>query len=271
MLQRLGKLSRRKYSYPSFINHCGLSSSHYRPDLLYGEHKILNEVLCVLRSSGFIPVRPHRIQNSIFLLKLVMDIDSIIPFQYRLAFGLTFFFIFGLYDWVKNPQNPTRVREYGFLASCALISVIFAIFHDLITFNISYEYFEIAKDLGKDLKFFPKVVILAAKASYWVGLIVGIILVIANNPRKRLEPLPYKTLYRYLVYPFVSAITMALLGVLTAYSVFPYFTANGGEQVLKYPMRFEIVAFIHWGTYIGGAIGAVVGGVQILKNRIRVP
>lgn len=186
---------------------------------------------------------------------------------YRFIFGLSFFIIFAIVDLIKNPQNPTRAKEYGFFASTCLLASLFAILHDLITFNISKEYFEIGKGLGKIQYFFPSVAILAIKGSYWVGIIVGILFLVMNNSSPRYPQLLYKKLYQILLTPFYFSIVFAFISYILSFYFFPTVTKNISS--IKEPKLFENVIFIHYGTYLGALIGTIVGLFQIKLLRIQ--
>lgn len=188
------------------------------------------------------------------------------PLKYRLVVALSIFFILGVRDWIKNKENPKRAKEYLFVLSLSILSMVFALLHDFITYNLSSEYFIFAKDLGENLSYFPDIVLLAVSASYSVGIVIGIMFLIANNPYKEYKQLNYHELYRYLKYPFISAIVTAIIAFFISGFAFPYFS-KFGLGILKYPKNFEAVAFIHWGTYIGGALGGIFATFKIIMKR----
>ncbi len=193
-----------------------------------------------------------------------IDVTSI---SFRLSIGLTIFLILGVRDYLKNREDPKRAKEYLFIAGCSIASIVYAIIHDCITFSISIEYFAIAKDLGEDVKLFPDVVLLATKASYWVGIIVGLVLVVANNPFKNYKQLTYTELAKQIPLPLMAALIFGFLAYFIPDLTEPVFS-KGGEEILKDPENFERVAFIHWGTYIGGLLGLVVTALKVLRKRI---
>lgn len=176
----------------------------------------------------------------------------------RILIGVTIFLLLGAFDILKNRDNPKRAKEYGYLFSLALISTLFAIIHDLITFNISVEYFEVAKGLGANISFYPEVLTLAVKASYWVGIVIGVVFIIVNNPKEGIPQLPYIELYKKLIFPLVGALIFALIMAISS-PYLPAYFSKGGEGILKDLMNFNRVAYIHWGTYLGGFAGALVG------------
>lgn len=192
--------------------------------------------------------------------------SEIINSPYRFIFGISFFVIFGLIDYIRNPSNPKRAKEYLFFASVSLLTVLFAIFHDFFTFNISQEYFEIGKGLGKGVIFFPNVLILAFKGSYWVGLVIGALFLIINNPSKIWPQLSYQNLYKLLLWPLLFSIGSAVIAYMLSFYFYPTFT-KGAEKLLIAPKDFEHVLFIHYGTYIGALIGTLLSLYKIRTLR----
>lgn len=172
----------------------------------------------------------------------------------------------GLYDFKKNPRNPKRLKEYLFIASISIIASAFGILHDFVTFSISREYFTIAKRLGDGIKFSPDIVKLAVSATYWVGIVVGVVFVILNNPKDSVPQLRYSKLYRKLGIILGAIITSSTVGFVVSYVASPYFSI-GGESFLKDPQAFEQVAFIHWGSYIGALIGLLISAYKIFQLR----
>ena len=192
-----------------------------------------------------------------------IDVTSI---SFRLSIGLTIFLVLGIRDYLKNKEDPKRAKEYLFITGCSIASIIYAIIHDCITFSISFEYFAIAKELGNDVKLFPDVVLLATKASYWVGIIVGLVLVIANNPFKNYRQLTYTELSKQLPFPLLTAVVFGFLAYYIPDLTEPLFS-KGGEGILTDSNSFERVAFIHWGTYIGGLLGLIIAAAKVILRR----
>lgn len=186
--------------------------------------------------------------------------------KYRLIFGLVFFLIMGIRDYLKNPQDPKRAKEYLFITLTTILAICFAILHDFITFNISKEYFSIAKELGDTVKFYPDILVLAITASYWVGIIIGVVFVVSNNPSKTLPQISYGNLAKVSFIPFTTAILTACLAFALSKIIAPIFSKNG-IHIIYDPAAFESVAFIHWGTYIGALLGLIVSVFIIRKKR----
>ncbi len=197
--------------------------------------------------------------------------ESTLP--YRIAGALVFFGFLGIRDWVRNPEHPTRVREYLFLVVSMLLAIVYGIVHDHITATISVDYFLNAKGLASDPRSYRVAVsILAIKASYGPGVLAGALMLIANNPSPGKPQLSYAHLLRYCVYPVMGAAICALvLGPLT---VVVGRASWLGDAALAYAPadragRFLAVWGIHAGSYAGAALGTVLAVVKVLHRRKR--
>ena len=54
-------------------------------------------------------------------------------FPYRVAFGLIVFGALGAIDRIRNPRNPTRLREYGFLFGVTGAVMLYGLLPDAVT------------------------------------------------------------------------------------------------------------------------------------------
>jgi len=197
-----------------------------------------------------------------------MDALAVIfPLQFRIIAVVAIFSFLGYRDWRKNPTNPTRLKEYLFLLSLAGIGTFYGVVHDLITVCIFLEYFIYGKGIFLELfGFYLRTSWLAVKATYWVGLIVAVVFLVANNPSKTRKQLSYTKLYRHLAFPLITSIFFVILvGTLFYFDVF----GMGAEDIseMKSPGRFMLVWGIHHGSYIGGLVGVVIGGLAIFRQR----
>jgi hypothetical protein len=190
-------------------------------------------------------------------------------YPYRVLAGALFFLTLGALDRYRHPENPRRAKEYLFLLFAMTAAVVYAIVHDQVTVTISPEYFL----TGKDLLFDPRplrwaVTVLAAHAAYGPGLLVGAALLIANNPSRKREQLPYRPLVRLALVPLGAAIAVAVLGGV-AMSFDPLheradLIAFVGKPAVS---RFLIVQGVHMGSYAGGALGMIAAAIVIRRRR----
>lgn len=205
---------------------------------------------------------------------MLEDYDSTLP--YRIGFAVVFFTAMGIWDWIKNPSNPTRVREYLFLIGAVCVWVTYGVVHDHVTATISPEYFLNAKGLASSPRpFRVAVTMLAAKATYGPGALAGALLLFANNPTSKGRVLPqlsYPELFRICCYGVSLALGCAvLLGTLS--NLFGNQTvlrdlanANGAEHRVR---QFATVWGIHAGSYLGAFLGTVWGTILVVSRRKR--
>jgi hypothetical protein len=193
------------------------------------------------------------------------------PLRYRIIAGLTFFGILGILDFIKNPNNPKRLKEYGFLFSVTGITMMYGLIHDYITSTISPDYFVLGKGIESAAQGFNKdVAILALEATWSAGLIIGVAFLIANNSSKTKPQLKYKTLYGLLIYPLSLSVLFAVLtGIF--FNLFTLrFSASLNELLSPQSRKlFMTVWGIHIGSYAGGLSGIIVGIIRTRKLRTK--
>jgi hypothetical protein len=191
--------------------------------------------------------------------------------KYRIIAGLIFFAALGILDLIKNPQNPKRLKEYGFLFSVVGITMLYGLLHDYITSTISPDYFVLGKGIESAREGFNKdVAMLALKATWSAGLVIGVAFLLPNNPSKIKPQLKYKTLYGLLIYPLLLSVLLAvLIGIL--FNVFaPKFSSSLNELPNPRSYKFFMTVWgIHIGSYAGGLLGMIVGIVRIRMLRIK--
>lgn len=179
------------------------------------------------------------------------------PLWVRAAVALMLLCWLAWSDWKKNGPNATRYKEYIFLIFSTLAAVTFAEVHDFVTVRISPEYFVEGKGLGAD-NLNWSVAKLAAAASYWVGLLFGVIFLVSNNPVRGLRRIGYRTMYRLMGLPFIGAIAIS-----------PVFGLWYRHSVTDLDPNFSLVWGIHTGSYFGGALGGIMGVLIIVYLRLR--
>jgi hypothetical protein len=199
----------------------------------------------------------------------------------RIILGVAFFATLALVDLHRHGKNATRWREYLFLLFCASAAMLYGLINDQITAAISWEYFYYGKGLDQILgphtppnsaQFHWHVAKIGLKASWTVGLIAGVAMLLANNPRKHRPQLSYRNLLTLLLVPFVAAI---LIGTILAFvgraGGLTWCSADFADLVrhdLFRPRRFLAVFGIHLGGYIGGLLGIALATATILRRRL---
>ncbi len=109
------------------------------------------------------------------------------------------------------------------------------------------------------------------KATWSAGLILGVILLFANNPTKTRAALPFSRVYRLLPILFLApALTAAILGMVGYLGGLTWIGSEFAlliEQNLWRPYRFMAVFGIHLGGYLGGLLGAITAAALIQRER----
>lgn len=195
--------------------------------------------------------------------------DNTLP--YRLGFAAVFFLVMGVRDWMKHPENPTRVYEYLFLVTVMGVWITYGVIHDHITATISPEYFLHAKGLAHTAQPYRiAVTLLAAKATYGPGALMGALLLIANNPSPKMPQLRYKELFQICSYGVLTAgLVAVLMGILSSFvgnhTVLHELAVSNG--VSERPRPFMLVWGIHLGSYVGAFLGTVLGTILVVSRR----
>jgi hypothetical protein len=149
-----------------------------------------------------------------------------------------------------------------------------------VTSTISWEYFYYGKDLDKALgpttppdpiKLHLHAALVGIQATWTAGLIIGVALLLANNPSKSLPQLPHKTLLKFLPLVMLITATTAALGAYLGHAGhLTRFNADFPDMLrtdLWRPRRFMTVFGIHLGGYLGGLLGILTSVTLILLKR----
>jgi hypothetical protein len=198
----------------------------------------------------------------------------------RIAIGVVVFSTFALLDYVRNRQRATRWREYSILLFAVIGAIVYGVLNDQITSTISWEYFYYGKDLAEQLgprtppdalALHRAAALVGVKATWSAGLIIGVALLLANNPSKTLPQLPMTQLLRTIPLILIITAGIAALGALIGYATLPVHWNDDFAQMLKHdewrPRRFMTVYGIHLGGYIGGAIATIAAVFRIRRQR----
>lgn len=201
----------------------------------------------------------------------------------RVAIGAAIFAALAFIDWRRNRERATRWREYTFLLACVLIALAYGAIHDQITTTISWEYFAYGKGVAEHLPpneppnspaFRWEAAKIGMKATWTAGLIVGVALMLANNPRRDGRArLTYRCLLAFL--PLViglAILTSICLGIAGYFGAFVPMHEDFRvmlERNEMHPRRFMAVYGVHLGGYIGGTTGMIVAVLLVRRARRR--
>lgn len=198
----------------------------------------------------------------------------------RVAVGVSVFAVLALWDWRAKGTEATRWREYLFLLLCVISALAYGIINDQITTTISWEYFAYGKGVAELLPVSVKpnsapfrweVAKIGMKATWSAGLIVGVALLVANNPRAGRTRLTYTQLARSITIVFAITASVAVaLGLAGYCGAFVPISRDFAEMLAQdqwRPRRFMAVYGIHLGGYIGALCGIGAAVVRITRRR----
>lgn len=198
----------------------------------------------------------------------------------RIALGVCIFAVLAIVDLRKNGKAATRWREYAFLLAAVFVAMVYGILNDQITSRISWEYFYYGKELDKVLG--PTTPPAAAalhweaakvgvKATWSAGLVFGVALLLANNPRKNLPRLSNQ---RLLIYLALIALTAAICGLvfgILGYKGWLNFLSPDFQDMTRAdifrPRRFICTWGVHLGGYLGGFFGTIGAVILVFRRR----
>jgi hypothetical protein len=200
----------------------------------------------------------------------------------RIAVGVCIFAVLGIVDWRRNGPRATRWREYGVLFITVAAACAYGAINDQITSRISWEYFYYDKELDKVLG--PQVppdagalhweaAKVGLKATWSAGLILGVALLLANNPRKGVPRLRNRELVARL--PMMFAVAAGLGAIFGWLGYEGWLTNLSGEfqdavkTNLFRPQRLMCTWGIHLGGYIGALVGTIMACVKVMQLRLR--
>jgi hypothetical protein len=200
----------------------------------------------------------------------------------RIILGAAIFGLLGSIDFYRHGWEGRRWREYLFLAVAVTAAMVYGAVNDQITCSISWEYFYYGKGLADRLGVGPppgaglrwEAAKVGLKATWTAGLLIGVALLLANNPGKRPQ-LPYRRLLARLLMVLTCAVAAAVLLGCMGYAGWPAHWSEDFRQMVRHdefrPRRFMCVYGIHLGGYVGGLIGTILAVVLIRRERYAIP
>jgi len=198
----------------------------------------------------------------------------------RIAIGTAIFAALAIIDLRKHGRSATRWREYLVLVISVLAALIYGAINDQITVTISPEYFLYGKELAHVIGDNPpmgqlrwEAAKVGLKATWTVGLIFGVFLLLANNPYGSLPRLRNRKLMMYVPMILLTAAACGVVGGLLGYRGFLIrFDSDFQDMVavnLYRPKRFMCAWGVHLGDYIGGLLGTIAAVAVIIHRRTR--
>lgn len=188
----------------------------------------------------------------------------------RIGAGIAFLACLAGIELYRKGSQARRWKEYLFLLGVVAAAMLYGIANDQITCSISWEYFYHHDDRtaeiiraggfadgrpdGSALRW--AAFQLGMKATWTAGLIIGVAMLIANNPHKRMPQLPYRRLIRIATIPWAAAASCAIL--LAGWFHFTDFSET---------RPYMTVWGTHLGGYAGGGIGMLAAVVTIIVLR----
>lgn len=199
----------------------------------------------------------------------------------RLSAGVLVLAALAIWDVRRKGAAARRWREYLFLLTVTAVAVLYGLLNDQLTVGISWEYFFYGKGLYEALgQQAPpdmtalrwQAVLVGIRATWWVGLAGGVLVLLANNPIGKLPRLADRRLYALLAWPIGLAVLLAAAGGAAGYTgLFDH--GWGFDELVQddmwRPRRFMAVWGIHLGGYVGSALGLVGAILAVLVQRIR--
>ena len=204
----------------------------------------------------------------------------------RLVIGVSILTALAIWDIRKHGRRATRWREYAFLLICVATAIAYGVVNDQVTSAISWEYYYHGKALDKvlgpttppdRLALSREAAKIGAMATWSVGLILGVAILIANNPSRHPSRDPSRNRpqrsFRELIklLPMVIALAVAfaiVVGVLGWFGWLNWISEDFRDMWhadIFRPRRFTAAYGAHLGGYIGGLFGGIVAVIRVLR------
>lgn len=161
----------------------------------------------------------------------------------------------------------------GLIIVTCFIAGFYGVLHDQITYSIAPEYFTKFKyeQFGFEPFWFggdrQTVGVIGFLATWWTGLIIGLVLAtvaLKCEDHKSMK----KAYFQALKWTFVTAVLFAFLGF-----VYGKLILDPLQVKWRFPENlidvegFVVVGSIHNFSYLGGAVGLIVGLISIFKRK----
>ncbi len=199
----------------------------------------------------------------------------------RILLGVTVLSALAIADLRRNGRRATRWREYAFLLLCVAVACLYGASNDQVSVTLSWEYFyygkELSEVLGPNLPPDPfslrlHASLVGVEATWSAGLLIGVALLIANNPRKsNLPRLTYPQLAAQLPLAIALIIPLAATGALIGHQGGLTWAGSDFASMVQLnmwrPYRFMSAWGEHLGAYAGGLLSLILLPIRIHRHR----
>jgi len=198
----------------------------------------------------------------------------------RIAIGASIFAILAIVDLRRHGRAARRWREYACLLAVTVMAMAYGAINDQITSRISWEYFYYGKELDKILgpqtppdpaALHWQAMKVGLAATWSVGLLMGVALLMANNPSRRFPQLSACQLLSSLAIALSTTVSLAaVLGWAGWHGYLDWMSSDFSQMEttgLFRPQHFLCTFGVHLGGYLGGAIGTVLAVIWVRWRR----
>lgn len=196
---------------------------------------------------------------------------DIVPYWCRIVLLLILMAAIAAIDRLRNRQQATKWKEYGFVVLAGVVGAAFGLVNDLITSSISPEYFVFGKGLAAGAGLTIRAGILGMKAGFSAGAVAGAVCLYASTRNRSRPPLAYRKLLGLLWRPVVLAVTSGATLAILFHGYDPLGFSPELNRVLdsREVARFFTAWWVHCGVYVGLLLGVVWIVVDIGRFRNR--